>query len=76
VNALIKRASIKVQMTQNTQGAYEDFNEAIKLDPENGDIFHHRGQVCKPVASKLFDTINTKICAFRVTRTVFARFEK
>ena len=33
-------------MTQNTQEAYEDFNHAIKLDPENGDIFHHRGQVC------------------------------
>jgi cytochrome c-type biogenesis protein CcmH/NrfG len=33
-------------MTQNTQEAYEDFNEAIKLDPDNGDIFHHRGQVC------------------------------
>ncbi|XP_028401862.1 mitochondrial import receptor subunit TOM70-like [Dendronephthya gigantea] len=45
VNALVKRASIKVQMTQNTQEAYKDFNEAIKLDPENGDIFHHRGQI-------------------------------
>ena len=45
VNALIKRASIKVQTTQNTQNAYADFDEAIKLDPENCDIFHHRGQV-------------------------------
>jgi Tfp pilus assembly protein PilF len=26
--------------------AMEDFNQAVSQDPENSDIYHHRGQVC------------------------------
>lgn len=43
-NALVKRASLNVQSEQYTQG-FEDFHTAEKLDPENGDIYHQRGQV-------------------------------
>ena len=52
VNALIKRASIKLQLSRNSQD-----NEAIKLDPNNADIYHHRGQVGN-MASKKTYTVN------------------
>jgi len=26
--------------------ALADFNSAVMQDPENSDIYHHRGQVC------------------------------
>ena len=51
-------------MTQNTQEAYEDFNEAIKLDPDNGDIFHHRGQAC--VVASLFPSYSIIITSWSV----------
>jgi mitochondrial import receptor subunit TOM70 len=44
VNALIKRASLKMQ-TENPEGCFDDFSQAEKLDPENSDVYHHRGQV-------------------------------
>ncbi|XP_034826765.1 mitochondrial import receptor subunit TOM70 [Maniola hyperantus] len=44
VNALIKRASLFTQL-ENTERCLEDFGNAAKLDPNNSDIYHHRGQV-------------------------------
>lgn len=44
VNALIKRASLYTQL-ENTERCLEDFANAAKLDPNNSDIYHHRGQV-------------------------------
>lgn len=44
VNALIKRASLFTQL-ENTERCLEDFENAAKLDPNNSDIYHHRGQV-------------------------------
>ncbi|OWR41586.1 mitochondrial import receptor subunit TOM70 like protein [Danaus plexippus plexippus] len=44
VNALIKRASLFTQL-ENTDRCLEDFATAAKLDPNNSDIYHHRGQV-------------------------------
>ncbi|XP_015917622.1 mitochondrial import receptor subunit TOM70 [Parasteatoda tepidariorum] len=44
VNCLIKVGSLKVQQEQMEE-ALEDFNKAIQLDPNNADIYLHRGQV-------------------------------
>uniref|UniRef100_A0A1B0DDC5 Mitochondrial import receptor subunit TOM70 n=1 Tax=Phlebotomus papatasi TaxID=29031 RepID=A0A1B0DDC5_PHLPP len=44
VNALIKRASINVQMDKMEE-CFEDFAAAEKIDPNNPDIFYHRGQM-------------------------------
>lgn len=44
VNALIKRASLYTQL-ENTDKCLDDFAQAAKLDPNNSDIYHHRGQV-------------------------------
>lgn len=44
VNALVKRASLNVQNEQHQKG-FEDFNAAEKLDSENADVYHQRGQV-------------------------------
>ena len=30
----------------NLEQCVEDFKKAISLDPDNSDIYHHRGQVC------------------------------
>lgn len=43
-NALTKRASLHMQ-TEQKELSFTDFEEAIKIDPENPDIYHHRGQV-------------------------------
>ena len=43
-NALIKRGSLKMQRGQQ-EDALADFNLAVEQDPENSDIYHHRGQV-------------------------------
>jgi len=49
VNALIKRASLYIQQckdpSKDPQLAFADFAVAESLDPENADIYHHRGQV-------------------------------
>lgn len=45
VNCLIKRGSMHLQATK-LQECVQDFKKAISLDPENSDIYHHRGQVC------------------------------
>ena len=44
VNALVKRASMHIQL-ENPDKSFTDFEDAIKLDPNCGDIYHHRGQV-------------------------------
>lgn len=43
-NALTKRASLHMQ-TEQKELSFEDFATAIKIDPENPDVYHHRGQV-------------------------------
>ena len=49
VNALIKRASLYIQRCKDPstdpQLSFVDFSRAIELEPENADIYHHRGQV-------------------------------
>jgi len=44
VNALIKRASIHMQLEDLTS-CMNDFNLAVTLDSDNPDIYHQRGQV-------------------------------
>ena len=50
VNALIKRASLFIQQckdpSKDPELSFKDFTTALELDPENADIYHHRGQVC------------------------------
>lgn len=43
-NALIKRASLKMQ-TEKYDASMEDFDSAIKVNDKNPDIYHNRGQV-------------------------------
>ena len=51
VNALIKRASLYIQQCKDPstdpQLSFADFSRALELDPDNADIYHHRGQVTK-----------------------------
>jgi hypothetical protein len=44
VNALIKRGSILIQQEKQTDGL-DDFAKAVRLDPDNPDVYHHRGHV-------------------------------
>lgn len=44
VNALIKRASIHIQMDQ-AEACFADFEAAVQLDALNADIYYHRGQM-------------------------------
>lgn len=44
VNALIKRASLNMQIEKQDE-CFNDFNEAESLDSKNPDVYHHRGQV-------------------------------
>ncbi|XP_006823305.1 mitochondrial import receptor subunit TOM70-like [Saccoglossus kowalevskii] len=44
VNALIKRGSMYMQQGNSTE-ALNDFAQAVRIDPENADIYHHRGQL-------------------------------
>ena len=63
VNALIKRASLYIQQckdpSKDPQLSFDDFSRAVELDPENADIYHHRGQV-----HLLIDQINAAIVDF------------
>lgn len=43
-NALTKRASLRMQ-TEQKELSFDDFEKAIEIDPENPDVYHHRGQV-------------------------------
>lgn len=55
-NALTKRASLHMQ-TDQREASFSDFEAAIKLDPENPDIYHHRGQVYLLI-EQLDDAVN------------------
>ncbi|XP_072755548.1 mitochondrial import receptor subunit TOM70 isoform X1 [Anoplolepis gracilipes] len=44
VNALIKRATLHLQL-DNPDMSFKDFELAISMNPNSGDIYHHRGQV-------------------------------
>lgn len=55
-NALTKRASLHMQ-TDQREASFSDFDAAIKLDPDNPDIYHHRGQVYLLV-EQLEDAVN------------------
>jgi len=63
VNALIKRASLFIQRCKDPQKdpelSFADFALAVEIDPENADIYHHRGQV-----HLLIDQINAAIVDF------------
>ncbi|XP_033641202.1 mitochondrial import receptor subunit TOM70-like [Asterias rubens] len=43
-NALIKRGSMHMQEGNSTD-AMNDFATAVRIDPDNADIYHHRGQL-------------------------------
>ncbi|XP_032888515.1 mitochondrial import receptor subunit TOM70 [Amblyraja radiata] len=43
-NALIKRGSMYMQQ-QQSQLSTQDFNMAADIDPQNADVYHHRGQL-------------------------------
>lgn len=43
VNALIKRASLYIQL-ENLEKTFIDFDLAINIDSNCGDIYHHKGQ--------------------------------
>jgi len=49
VNALVKRASLFIQQcndpTKDAELSFADFTMAVNIDPNNPDIYHHRGQV-------------------------------
>lgn len=44
VNALIKRGSLYITKEHQTEGL-ADFAHAARIDPNNSDIYHHRGHV-------------------------------
>jgi len=73
VNALIKRASLYIQQckdpTKDPQLSFADFARAAELDPENADIYHHRGQV-----HLLIDQINQAIVDFNKAVTLQPNF--
>ena len=50
-NALIKRASLYIQRCKDPQQdpllSFKDFERATQIDPNNADVYHHRGQVSK-----------------------------
>merc|ERR1712183_150506 len=73
VNALIKRASLYIQQckdpTKDPQLSFADFTTAVELDPENADIYHHRGQV-----HLLIDQINQAIVDFNKAVTLQPNF--
>ena len=63
VNALIKRASLYIQQckdpSKDPELSFADFQKAVELDPDNADIYHHRGQV-----HLLIDATNKAIVDF------------
>lgn len=64
VNALIKRASLFIQMCKDPKKdpelSLKDFARAVELDTDNSDIYNHRGQV-----HLLIEEMNKAIVDFR-----------
>ena len=58
-NALIKRASLFIQRCQDPMRdallSFGDFKTALELDPDNSDVYHHRGQVIQNIFHLLCD---------------------
>ena len=63
VNALIRRALLYIQQckdpSKDPELSFADFQKAVELDPDNADIYHHRGQV-----HLLIDATNKAIVDF------------
>lgn len=59
VNALIKKASLDMQIDR-AMDCFTNFTEAEKIDPNNSDLYHHRGQVFT-----LMDQMDNAINDFR-----------
>ncbi|XP_067009479.1 mitochondrial import receptor subunit TOM70 [Anabrus simplex] len=68
VNALIKRASLHMQLEQAAK-SLEDFNMAAKLDANNSDVYHHRGQV-----HLLMEKVNDAMDDFKKAVTLSPNF--
>ena len=56
MNALIKRGSILIQQEKQTDGL-DDFAKAARLDPDNPDVYHHRGHVSLQRSCKFTEVI-------------------
>jgi len=73
VNALIKRASLYIQQckdpSKDPELSFADFEKAVTLDPDNADIYHHRGQV-----NLLIDATNKAIVDFTKAVTLQPNF--
>lgn len=63
VNALIKRGSLSIQQEKNTAGL-DDFATAIRIDPDNVDVYHHRGHVSRSSIKSGFIMLNFFISIF------------
>ena len=48
VNALVKRATLRMQLGA-AEASLHDLAMAAELGPDNADVFHHRGQVVADV---------------------------
>lgn len=67
-NALIKRGSLRLQLEGQTD-ALDDLASAIRDDPENSDIYHHRGQL-----NLLIDRIEEAVKDFHKSTTLSPNF--
>jgi len=69
VNALVKRASLFIQQcndpNKDAELSFADFTTATNIEPDNPDIYHHRGQV-----HLLTDEINKAIVDFNKAVTL------
>jgi len=67
-NALIKRGSLRLQLEGQTD-ALDDLASAIRDDPENSDIYHHRGQL-----NLLIDHVEEAVKDFQISTTLSPNF--
>ena len=71
VNCLIKRGSMQLQAS-NVMECYQDFTKAVSIDPDNSDIYHHRGQVSNDRVLKL--KIQKRVRRLDLHFTFFGQF--